>query len=406
MSVVVLLLSLVSAIVQGGTAWFLLENFPRLPGPLVIGIVFAVGILLSFLLVIFIGSVKLTRFAADFVRDSMGKVLALMLACMLAVGALAAGAEWVYELHPNRDGGSRSESREPDLLFVLDYSSSMDTFIPGEEEATRADGLKEAFIGLLGDLSDERCLSIICYESTPELTMDWSKLDALNREEATRLVGENKPNGGTNFNAALAMADEQVKKALQSGRAPVVIMISDGEDSVKDVSQTAPTIVGSSVPVYTMGIGDDQSFSSLESISTQTGGTMLVSAEELTAISSGLRQVVSSAMVTDDEAGDMRDTLLYSAIVRQQDNRGRIVKAALLLFLVSCAFRLVVNNIMGNNARNWLPHLLSMLMLSALGVAAMFLPGWMSPNLHPGSFYLVTICYWPLMMMQVVLKKR
>ena len=404
MSITVLILSLVAAVGQAMLSVNLLKVLPGImPLPLAVGCVFATGMLLSFLLIIVIGVLGLTSHAADFVHDHMGRVLALALIATIIVFALGTGGEAVYEIK-----GGAKQKKTADLMFVLDYSTSMNNALDTGGQ-TRFDGLCAAFGDVVNGLEPDQRISVVRYEEYGHVLLDWTAMSDANRRKAIDKVrGEEPDVGVTNYWEGLKKADELVKIAVKAGRPVAVVMISDGEAPEVDVSECAPTIHARKVPVYTLGIGNDAdadvSYQILKSISEQTGGQLMISANDLADISENFQLAVESA-VADAAGGEaVSDTVLSPMTVGRSTSKH--VRNILMLLLASLVFRMIVNICVGNNASNMLPHLLSALALAGIGTAAVLWFGGSATMERAQAVMTAGLIYWPLMMVQLVFNNR
>ena len=89
--ITVLILSLVFAAIEAGLTWLLLcfqpvaNVFMGVPLWVETGIIFAVGMALTFLLIIWIGNLNISNDVGGYVRSHMGRTLVLALLSILAV---------------------------------------------------------------------------------------------------------------------------------------------------------------------------------------------------------------------------------------------------------------------------------------------------------------------------------
>lgn len=129
MSIFVLLLSMIFALIEAGLSYVVLAYepvssiFADVPAFLLTGGIFAVGMLLTFLLIIIIGSMNIPCRAGDFVRNYFGKTVALALISTLLVGSVSLGAEALYQIRPapetyDKPGFVRSVEN-PEILDTL-----------------------------------------------------------------------------------------------------------------------------------------------------------------------------------------------------------------------------------------------------------------------------------------------
>ena len=405
MSIAVLILSLLAAAGQAALSVTLLRVLPGvMPLPVAVGCVFAVGMLLSFLLIIVIGELGITSHAADFVHDHLGRVLALALISAIIVFALGVGGEAVYEIK-----GSAKQKKTADLVFVLDYSTSMTSSLDTGNQ-TRFDGLCAAFSDVVNSLEPDQRISVVRYEEYGHVLLDWTAMSDANRQKAIETVrGEQPDVGYTNYWEGILKADALVETAVKAGRPVAVVMISDGEANEVDIEQCAPTIHARKVPMYTLGIGNDadadKSYQVLKSISDQTGGQLVISANDLSDISKSFQLAVESAVANVADGETLPDTMVSPSAVGSRGT-SKQVRNILMLLLVSLVFRMIVNICVGNNASNMLPHLLSALILAGIGTAAIIWLGGGASMERARAVMTASLIYWPLMMVQLVFNNR
>lgn len=413
MNIAVLILSLALALGQAGLGWAMLTLLPAsLPLPVAVGCVFAGGMLLSFLFIITIGALGITKNAADFVQSHLGRVLVLALGAAALIFGLGTGAEFGYEgLDRLETGMVRRPASTPDVVFVLDYSYSMRGSVTGDgigdapENQTRLHAMKNAFSAAVQSMADGQRICVVYYDDNAKVIQDWVALGASTRQAAIDIVNDAESGSATDFSAALKEANGKVRQAVDLGHNAVVVMLSDGEDGPVNIPSVAPDIHAHRVPVYTMGIGGGD-FSTLRAIADDTGGSLLVSADDAVEITRAFRQQVVQAVEENTTVSPVPDTLLTPNCARSVGTAAQLAVYALLLLGVSFCFRLIVNICIGNNANSFAGHLLSALLLAALAAAAVIVPGKLMSADHARAALAGFAVYWPLMMTQMVFNQR
>lgn len=411
MSIGVLVLSILFAAIETLVSWLMLE-FPAtaaalsgLPLWLITAIVFALGMFISFVVIIIVGSLGITDKAADFVRDNFGRTLVLMLASVVIIFGLSSGAEALYQMkwEASRMGDTA------DLCFVLDFSLSMDSS-NNDGSGTRLDSLKAAFVDVVEDMKEDQRISIVGFAGVGDgvTLLDWTKIDDQTRSDVIDAIQHQDLLGNsTCYGEALQIADGLIKSAEQ-GRPTAVVMLSDGEDmsgfELSDMDQLAREILAKGIHIYTIGLGDGDSddFAMLEQISSKTGGEFVASSSNMTSF------VENFGIVTEQAGGDGKvtaDTLLTAGDPNHKVifdfSNGRAVLRILLLFLVSFVFKLIVNICIGNNASNVGVHVLTALVVALLGSLVVefgYLLGL--------PLLVVEFIFWLLLMGQIVLTDR
>ncbi|MCL4178804.1 MAG: von Willebrand factor type A domain-containing protein [Verrucomicrobia bacterium] len=120
----------------------------------------------------------------------------------------------------------RALERPLNLVLLLDSSGSM-------ERADRVRIIREAMRVLAAQIQPQDKVSVVSFARTPRL---W--VDALPGNEAARLpelVGELTPEGGTNLEAALALAYETAARHFVAGGMNRVVLLTDGAANLGNV---------------------------------------------------------------------------------------------------------------------------------------------------------------------------
>jgi len=404
MSISILLLSVVFALIEAGLSWLILACPPVTaltagvhPG-LLTGGVFALGMLLSFIVIIVIGLLEIGPRAATFVRGHVGRTMLLGLLSMILVFALGLGAEAVYHVGPYVPAEPVVMNQTADVCFVLDYSVSM-------KSNNAENNMKTAFEQVINGMPDGQRVCVVGYGTNAYTLQTWTALDASTRASVVGAVkNKDASDGGTNFGKALMEADRQVQQAVNAGRPCAVIMLSDGDCPISSVEAVAPQMISNKIPAYTMYTGDSSTanVSSLQKIADATGGEMRVSAVDLTNLSVNLTEVThkaSNAGLTMVEEDHIPDTLLTG---RDEGRMGlfdmRIMRMV-MLFIVGFAFKLICVICVGNNSR-FIGHFLHAFFVTALAAAAVEF------GYAAGLPVIAVIAvFWTLMMNQIVLTR-
>lgn len=403
MSIPVLILTIVGALGECALGLFTITTLRfSMPMPVVLGCVFAEGMLISFLLILIIGAMGITSHAADFVKDSMGRFLLLALGSVVLLFGLGTGSEALYE-HRSSSFAGFGKRGAPDVVFVLDHSASMSYNYTSTGESCM-DALHMAFRDVVNSLEGSQRISVVRYSDTASILLNWTQLNDVNREGAIKVVENALPSGGTNYSNALVAADELVGRALDDRRNVVVVMLSDGEGDEVDIQRDTPIIGKNHIRIYTMGIGVGD-FSSLEGISRQTEAEMIKSAADISSITTSFRQVIETAVSTASDLV-LPDTLLSPDYQLNSESMLYMVIHIVLLLIISFVFRLIINICIGNNARSAVSHVLSALLVSAMATAAIVFLGRLNGLDRLKMAAAAQVAYWVLMMTQVVFSMR
>lgn len=403
MSISILILSLVFALIEAGLAWTIIACQPvaalveGVPAWLLTGGVFALGMLLSFVVIIVIGLLQIGPRAATFVRSHFGRTLALGFLCIVLVFALAAGGEVLYHVAPRAQVETVTVQQNADVCFVLDYSSSM--------KSNNAEiNMKAAFEQVINNLPDGQRVCVVGYDGSAYTLQTWTELDAATRTNVIFSVKNRDANGdSTNFTAALREADKHAQQAVNERRACAVIMLSDGDCPMPPVATAVPGLINNHIPVFTMYTGNHSgaSMSSLQAIANETGGEMRVSAADLTNLSVNLTEVTQKAAQAQQTVNEdhIPDTLLTEADAGRTGILDLKLLRAIVLFVLCFIFKLICVICVGNNSR-FLGHFLHALVAAALAVVA--LVGCVDNGI---SLFAAMALFWVITMVQFVKTK-
>ena len=163
----------------------------------------------------------------------------------------------------------RNEATPRDITLVLDVSGSMQG---RKMEQARAAGRQ-----LLGTLRPTDRIRLIDFSSDVRTFKDdFVAATPDNVRAAMRYLDALEAQGGTNIEAALR---EAMRPAVQSGRLPLVLFVTDGEPTVGDPRPDHLTAIaagsGGEVKrrIFTFGLGSDVNVSLLEQLALEGHGT-------------------------------------------------------------------------------------------------------------------------------------
>lgn len=402
----VLILSIVFGCIQAIVAYLLLaftpiiNLFSNVPIPVLTGIAFGIGMLLSFVCIILVGSRSNT--AATFVRDHFGKTLGLMLGATVLVFGLAVGADALYQAGP-----IHVEKKDTvDVVFVLDYSNSMQwdsqTGSPEVTGVSRQEAMETAFANVVDTMDDGQVIAVIPFTEVVEENnvLDWTEVNSGSRDSIKakfhNVIVEHYQ---TDFAVALGRADQMIqKRATQGDHKFGVILLSDGCDPYPWQNAT-PTILAQGIPVYTMPIGNAADRLVLGEIANVTGGIMLSESSSADEIFSGMSQFLKD--VADVEDSLFPQTLMSPRYTEKKYFMNPTILRILLLLIVGLVFRLITNICIGDNDSSIVSHFVKSLILAAIGACVIEF-GYLILPPTALTVILLNAVYWLLMMIQVV----
>jgi Ca-activated chloride channel family protein len=162
---------------------------------------------------------------------------------------------FALRLHASDDFGSTAtESRNVDMVIVLDRSGSM--------KGRKIKDARQAVLNLLSSLSAKDRFALITYSDNVQYVSILDKVTADHRQQLESLIHRITVGGGTNLGAGLQAGISLLGSALENGNARKVILISDGlankgiTDSTR-LGRMAGLAVEKEFAVSTVGVGND-----------------------------------------------------------------------------------------------------------------------------------------------------
>jgi Ca-activated chloride channel family protein len=188
-------------------------------------------------------------------RSASGSVVSL--AAGLDRGSVLAGSDGLVRVElvlRGREGQDAAAPRVPtDLVVVLDRSGSMQ----GHPLDTALGAVRE----LIAGLADGDRFALVSYASDTQLDVPLETADAASRARWSGGLGRVHANGGTNLAAGLDRAHGVLAAAARTGRAPRLIVLSDGlanqgDYSLEGLRARAARAIGGEYVLSAVGIGD------------------------------------------------------------------------------------------------------------------------------------------------------
>lgn len=181
------------------------------------------------------------------------------LALLFVVGLVL---QLLYQINP---GGAKQVK---DIVLMIDNSGSMSDTDPNN-------GRFEAAKTLIAQMDSDKQVAVITFDDEPQLLQPFIQMDseAAKNEVYDKIDGIVTTSGGTNFEAALTEAMEQVRSKQDPSRGTVAILLSDGFSEVNQ-SGILADYVQEQIAVNTVGLSlvDPSGTDLLRSIAQQTGG--------------------------------------------------------------------------------------------------------------------------------------
>ena len=134
-----------------------------------------------------------------------------------------------YDLNLTVSGkkGSKANKAKVDVLLILDRSGSMDETVSSWGNTTKMQQVASAVQTLTNNLKNNENIdarySVVSFANTATIDQDWTS----SAGAAYAAVAKATPNGGTNYQAGIYQAKEQLKSS-RSGAQTMVIFLTDG----------------------------------------------------------------------------------------------------------------------------------------------------------------------------------
>lgn len=227
--------------------------------------------------------------------------LAGMLLGAVAIFAIGCGLEFLYEL-----GSAYTPVVFNDFIFAIDDSGSMASTDPQNMRY-------QALAQLLESMDEDKRAGLIRF--TDEIYAEPVPMDYLTDAQKGAITGaiENyRSDGGTNISLALEKALDLAQQSYVAGRAPVVVLLSDGGSPVS-VSHTAAQFLDAGVAISTVSLGNGADEHLLQQLAQATGGQYFKvdQADDLVEAFQQVSTAVSYRCLFTARPGTQRGNVLY-----------------------------------------------------------------------------------------------
>lgn len=236
------------------------------------------------------------------VRKELG-IVEIILGMLVTLAVFVAGCvgEFLYELN-----SAYTPVVFNDYLFAIDDSGSMETTDPNDLRYS-------ALSKLLDSLnSDKRAGLVRFMDSVYCEPIELQYMDDEQKEKLHNGIAEHVSTGGTDIYAALKASLELCQDAKESGRAPVVVLLSDGGSYVP-VSKVAKQYINEEVAISTVSLGPGSDNALLQQLAQATGGEYfkVEKAEDLVAAFQKVSTAKTYRCLFAQRPGVQRKNVLY-----------------------------------------------------------------------------------------------
>lgn len=174
---------------------------------------------------------------------------------------------WETEILPPLSGDDGSADASLDIMFVIDYSSSMDDNDPNKMFMD----LAKQFVGKLRDGKDRAGVVKFIETATLVSGLTTDKETVSDAIDSIRYDSGYNSNSGTNGSAGIKLALDELEKSQSEYQ--YIIFITDGEDNRTSYSydSLAEQALENQIVIYAVGMGSANE-TNLKTISSKTGG--------------------------------------------------------------------------------------------------------------------------------------
>src|SRR5882762_6953397 len=168
-----------------------------------------------------------------------------------------------------KDDWSEQEYAAKDIVFVLDTSGSM-------ADAGKMEKARAALLYGIKILRSADRFNVISFAGEEHLlASELINADENGRARATRFVEALRPVGGTNIDAALTAAREQITRSSNLGHPRMIVFLTDGlptvgQTNIEQILANAKST--GEARIFPFGVGYDVNTSLLDRLASQSGG--------------------------------------------------------------------------------------------------------------------------------------
>lgn len=229
------------------------------------------------------------------------KNLGMMLAGAVLVFAVGCGTEFLYEL-----GSAYTPVEFNDFVFVIDDSGSMSSTDPQNMRY-------QALAQLLDSMEEDKRAGLLRFNdvvSENPIKMDY--LTDAQRGALSDGISQYQSEGGTDIYLALQKALDMAEQNKVSGRAPVVVLLSDGGSSVP-INRLANQYLSAGVAISTVSLGNGADEGLLQNIAQVTGGQFfrVEDADDLVGAFQQVSKAVTYRCLFSPRPGMQRNSVPY-----------------------------------------------------------------------------------------------
>lgn len=222
-----------------------------------------------------------------------------------------------------------------DVVVIIDTSASMSKTDPKNERFSAA-------LDLLDSMNEENRVSFYRFDDNTEQILPMTEVtDKMKKDMVDKLKLYENPKGNTNMGDALNKAYDEIKRAEKPNRTAMVILLSDGGDTYgldKQFEETIKPFRNNNIPIYTVGMSNENNFYMLKKISRESSGNYysVKEVKDLKGIFNKIYKDTQQRFLMDKRNGIFESYMFYMIL--------RVVLIALLGCLIAIGISLVFDN--------------------------------------------------------------
>lgn len=262
----------------------------------------------------------------NYLKTSFKFLIPCTLVLLFIFGSLF---QFLYEI------GTGKMKKINDVVFVMDTSGSMSKTDPNNERFSAA-------LDLLNSMSEENRVSFYRFDDTAEQIFPMTKVtDKTKKDIEEKLKQHENAKGNTNMREALQKSYDEIKSTEKADRNAMVILLSDGGDTYdldKKFDETIKPFKGMGVPIYTIGMSNENNFYILKKISRESSGNYysVKEVKDLKGVFNKIYRDRQQRMLIDKREGVFESSTFYMIL--------RILLITIIGCLISVGVSLIFDN--------------------------------------------------------------
>lgn len=222
-----------------------------------------------------------------------------------------------------------------DVVFVMDTSGSMSKTDPNNDRFSAA-------LDLVSSMNEQNRVALYRFDDTAKQIFPMTEVtDKAKKDIEEKLKQHENAEGNTNMRAALEKAYDEIKSTEKTDRNVMVILLSDGGDTYdldKKFEETIKPFKSAGIPIYTIGMSNENNFYMLKKISRESNGNYysVKEAKDLKGIFNKIYRDRQQRLLIDKRDGVYEASSFYMIL--------RVLMIAIIGGLIALGVSLVFDN--------------------------------------------------------------